>query len=83
MNLDEVVFNILKEQIESKSQHSVTLQLFCYVVFNILKEQIESKSQQRLDSISIFTVVFNILKEQIESKSQPFIITDIIPCCCF
>ena len=40
-----VVFNILKEQIESKSQLGGKKDPPGEVVFNILKEQIESKSQ--------------------------------------
>ncbi|GMU94791.1 MAG: hypothetical protein AMXMBFR50_03080 [Ignavibacterium album] len=65
-----VGFNILKEQIESKSQRADTGKSYLTVGFNILKEQIESKSQRLLIELKLTWVGFNILKEQIESKSQ-------------
>ena len=68
-----VVLNIFKEQIESKSQRTMLFQLQnAIVVLNIFKEQIESKSQRSNDILLIGNVVLNIFKEQIESKSQHY-----------
>ncbi|AFH50740.1 Hypothetical protein IALB_3037 [Ignavibacterium album JCM 16511] len=63
-------FNILKEQVESKSQRTTLFNGTVTCWFNILKEQVESKSQHDDGTISGHIGWFNILKEQVESKSQ-------------
>ncbi|AFH50741.1 Hypothetical protein IALB_3038 [Ignavibacterium album JCM 16511] len=66
-------FNILKEQVESKSQPGVIVGLLTLGWFNILKEQVESKSQLMVQQHFTITRWFNILKESRlvgKSKSQ-------------
>ncbi len=53
---NQVVYNIVKEKSESKSQQQLSACAACAVVYNIVKEKSESKSQRK--NVQLYTAYY-------------------------